>query len=121
MNSHRVALAPILTVSVALGGCATEPIITYESDSPAMVLSTAGAAGISDGRARFREIFCERFRAIGPPENGKPSCGDYLHRLVDGVGPPVVLLAPWDVKGAELAGGDADVGGSACIRWIPPS
>lgn len=75
-------LGTVLT-ALAFGGCATQSILTYESESPAMVLSTAGAAGISDGRARFREIFCERFRAIGPPENGKPYCGDYLHRLVD--------------------------------------
>jgi pimeloyl-ACP methyl ester carboxylesterase len=76
------ALTAMLAASM-LGGCATGPALSYDSPAPAQVLSTTAAAGINDGRARFREIFCERFKAVGPPENGKPSCGDYLHRLVD--------------------------------------
>jgi hypothetical protein len=75
-------LAAVLAASV-VGGCATGPTLDYETPTPAQVLSTTAAAGIEDGRVRFREIFCERFKAIGPPENGKPSCGDYLHRLAD--------------------------------------
>lgn len=72
-----------LLAALVLGGCAGEPILTYESPSPALVLGPASAVGVTDGRARFRQIFCERFDADGPPENGKPSCADYLHRLVD--------------------------------------
>lgn len=81
-EGKRSALATVLAASI-LGGCATGPMLSYDSAAPAQVLSTTAAAGIEDGRARFRQIFCERFEAIGPPENGKPSCGDYLHRLVD--------------------------------------
>jgi hypothetical protein len=66
-----------------LSGCAPEPILTYESDTPAQVLSPIRTAGIEDGRARFRAIFCERFAAIGPPQGGQPGCEDYLHRLSD--------------------------------------
>lgn len=83
LRGGRLRILGAVLSALAFGGCATEPILSYQSETPAMVMSTAGAAGISDRRARFREIFCERFRAIGPPENGKPSCGDYLHRLVD--------------------------------------
>jgi len=68
---------------VILSGCVSKPILTYESDAPAQVLAPIQAVGVSDGRARFREIFCERFDAIGPPADGRPSCSDYLHRLAD--------------------------------------
>lgn len=78
---HRI-LAIAFAASVP-GACATSPMLNYDSAAPAQVLSTTAAAGIEDGRARFREIFCERFKAIGPPKNGRPSCSDYLHRLVD--------------------------------------
>ena len=72
-----------LLAALALSGCASDPILDYESDAPAQVLSPIHAAGVEDGRARFREIFCERFEAIGPPQDGQPSCSDYLHRLSD--------------------------------------
>ena len=72
-----------LFAMLALGGCASGPILDYESDAPAQVLSPIHAAGVEDGRARFREIFCERFAAIGPPSDGEPSCSSYLHRLSD--------------------------------------
>jgi hypothetical protein len=66
-----------------LSGCAPAPILTYDSDAPALVLTPIHAAGVKDGRARFREIFCERFDAIGAPKDGRPACADYLHRLAD--------------------------------------
>ncbi len=72
-----------LLVSLLLSGCASDPILSYESDAPAQVLTPIHAAGVKDGRARFREIFCERFDAIGPPKDGRPTCTDYLHRLAD--------------------------------------
>lgn len=72
-----------LLVSLLLSGCSSDPILSYESDAPAQVLTPIHAAGVKDGRARFREIFCERFDAIGPPMDGRPACGDYLHRLAD--------------------------------------
>ncbi len=78
------AITPLsLLITLVLSGCASEPILTYESDAPAQVLSPIRAAGVEDGRVRFREVFCERFDAIGPPPNGKPSCYDYLHALSD--------------------------------------
>jgi len=72
-----------LLAALILSGCAPKPILTYESDAPAQILTPIHAAGVMDGRARFRSVFCERFDSIGPPEDGRPSCFDYLHRLVD--------------------------------------
>lgn len=73
---------PLLVVLLA-GACAKDPILPYDSPAPAQVLSTVGAAGIEDGRARFRELFCQSFEAVGAPPGGKLECGDYLHRLAD--------------------------------------
>ncbi len=80
--NRRAHLCSLL-VALIVSGCASEPILTYESDAPAQVLTPIRAAGVNDGRARFREIFCERFDAIGPPKDGQPTCADYLHRLTD--------------------------------------
>ena len=70
-------------VALLLGGCASDPILTYESAAPAQILSPIHSAGIKDGRVRFREIFCKQFAAIGPPSDGMQDCSDYLHRLTD--------------------------------------
>jgi len=77
-----------------LGGCALEPILTYDSDTPALVLTPIRAAGVKDGRARFREIFCARFDAIGAPKEGRPACTDYLHRLADEPAPTKQAARP---------------------------
>ena len=82
-RSDAVRAALFVLAAPLVGGCAGGPLIAYDDPAPAQVLSTAAAAGIEDGRARFREIFCERFEAIGPPKGGRSSCGDYLHRLID--------------------------------------
>ena len=60
-----------LLIVFFLGGCAPDPILSYDSDTPAQVLIAIRAAGVEDGRARFREIFCERFDAIGAPTDGR--------------------------------------------------
>lgn len=123
-TARRVGTArgvALLLMILALGGCASEPILTYESPSPALVLSPAVAAGVTDGRARFRQLFCERFDAVGPPENGKSTCGDYLHRLVDEPGtadrPPGNPLPLAAVRFVVVPGymGDAAPGGMRAL------
>jgi hypothetical protein len=79
-SQRNNALLPVLLILFA---CTAEPILTYESETPALVLSPTHYSGIADGRARFRAIFCDRFHAIGAPEDGSPDCDDYLHRLGD--------------------------------------
>ena len=72
-----------LSVLMILSACVADPVLTYEAESPAQVLGPIASAGISDGRARFRTIFCERFDAIGAPQSGSSDCNGYLHRLSD--------------------------------------
>ena len=81
---RRVGISDFgLLATLILSGSASKPILSYESDVPAQVLSPIQVAGVKDGRARFREIFCQRFDLIGAPADGGPSCSDYLHRLAD--------------------------------------
>lgn len=107
-----------------LSGCASDSILTYSSDAPAQVLAPIETAGVEDGRARFREIFCERFKAIGPPKEGRPDCSDYLHRLVDEPAPGTSAARPRVPLGAVrfviVPGymGDAAPGG---MRALGPS
>ena len=86
-NRHRKGRAGVsicsLLATLIVSGCTSKPILTYESDAPAQVLTPIHAAGVEDGRTRFRNIFCERFDAIGPPKDGRSTCQDYLHRLSD--------------------------------------
>ena len=111
-------------LSLLLSGCASEPILSYESAAPAQFLTPIHAAGVKDGRARFREIFCERFDAIGAPKEGHPACGDYLHRLADepasteGAERPRISLD--SVRFVFVPGymGDAQLGG---VRTLGPS
>lgn len=83
-HAHGAANALFaLLVTLIVSGCAPAPILSYASDAPAEVLTPIHAVGVKDGRARFRQLFCERFDAIGAPKNGRASCADYLHRLID--------------------------------------
>lgn len=45
-------------VLLATHGCASKPLVGYSTDTPPIALLPISQAGISDGRARFREIFC---------------------------------------------------------------
>jgi len=80
---HSARSAWGIFAALLLGGCSSEPILTYESAAPAQILSPIHSAGVKDGRVRFREIFCEQFAAIGPPSGGMQDCSDYLHKLSD--------------------------------------
>ena len=67
-------------------------MLPYELDIPMQVLSVSGAPPVSDGRARFRELFCAELAA--DPDFADEDCDSYLHRLADEPAPAGNVLEP---------------------------
>jgi hypothetical protein len=83
-GGHRcLLLAAVAVVFLLLGGCATEPLSPFTEDTPPLVLVPASAAGVHDGRGRFREVFCAVLAARGETVPDYRPCGEALTRLAD--------------------------------------
>jgi hypothetical protein len=77
----NLKVSQILAVVVGLSlwaGCRSPT--TYELDTSAQVRDPMEAADLSDGRARYRQIFCERIEARSSSDS---SCEAFLNRLAD--------------------------------------
>jgi hypothetical protein len=90
----QALVVPIMAVAVALGGCASTPLLPYTQGTPPLVLVPASMAGVQDKRGRFREILCQvlETRATALPDY-RP-CTDALVRVgtePPGSGKPVEL------------------------------
>mgnify|MGYP001818580663 FL=1 len=70
-----------LLAAVALGACSTRPLVPYHTDTPPLVLVPASQAGVQDGRARFREIFCEVLDTRGAALPDYRPCDETLARV----------------------------------------
>ena len=71
----------LVLAATLVGACGATQ--SYSLDMPPVVLSTASAAGIADGRARFREIFCAVQKDHGAAFPYNRPCAQALHRLGD--------------------------------------
>jgi hypothetical protein len=83
---NRLATTTVAALSAAawiLSGCASSPLIEFSLDTPAAALVPIRHAGIDDGRARFREIYCAVQRDHGPLLPDDRICEEVLHRLPD--------------------------------------
>ncbi|OLL28022.1 hypothetical protein BTH42_29850 [Burkholderia sp. SRS-W-2-2016] len=119
----RVApLAPIAPIAlcVALGACASKPLVPYSTDTPPLVLVPASYAGVHDDRGRFREIYCAVLAARGPGLPDYRPCEDALTRVGSepaGSGRPVEL----GQSGRHLVAAIVAGIGYDCFKaWLDP-
>jgi len=73
----------LLTVLLAVGGCATAPVTGELLLAPVPVKTVLGAPRVVDSRAAFRSAFCSMLRAEGVVPPGDPTCERWLWRLSD--------------------------------------
>src|SRR3954471_20278143 len=76
-----LAKAAAMAACVALGTCATPPLMPYSTDTPPLVLAPASEAGVQDQRARFREIYCAVLEAGGHGLPDYRPCEDALTQV----------------------------------------
>lgn len=74
-------IAACLLAVVFLAGCTPAPLIKYSTETPPLVLVPASAVGVTDQRARFREIFCAATDAHGEQFEDHRPCDEALVRL----------------------------------------
>jgi hypothetical protein len=90
----RVPSPLLILASLIVAGCASQPLVPYAADTPPLVLVPASLAAGSDGRARFREIFCAITEARGKALPDYRPCDEALARLPNedtATGEPVAL------------------------------
>jgi hypothetical protein len=72
-----------LAISLLFTGCTQTPMLKYGLDTTASVLVPIKYAGITDQRARFREIFCSIQQDHGWRLPDDRPCDQALHQLSD--------------------------------------
>ena len=78
--SVRLQCLAVALVVMSAVGC-SPPLIKYRTDVPALQLSVVGQPPASDGRARFREIYCSVLSSAPDPTG--TTCDTALVRLSD--------------------------------------
>lgn len=112
-------LAP-LSICLALGACASKPLIPYSTDTPPLALVPASYAGVEDGRGRFREIYCAVLEAGGSQLPDYRPCDDALTRVgtePGGTGKPIDLGPSRRHLVAAIVAG---IGYDCFKQWLNP-
>jgi len=110
----------IAALCVVLGGCASEPLVPFSTETAPLILVPAAQAGVQDKRGRFREIYCAVLAArVGEVPDYRP-CDDALTRLGSEPAPsgqPVPLGASSRHLVAAVVPG---IGYSCFAKWLQP-
>jgi len=106
LRFSRNGFARVLSIGLVSGifslfgqGCSPSPMLQHNFQTPPSALVPIGYAGISDQRARFREIFCAVQKSHGAHFPDDRPCEQALHRLND---EPDPTNQPVDIGNARL-------------------
>jgi dienelactone hydrolase len=119
MNRARTLLG-VIAAALALGACATKPLIPYSVDTPPLALVPASQAGVQDKRGRFREIYCAVLAAREREVPDYRPCEDALSHVgaePAGNGRPVDLGPS---KRHLIAAVVAGIGYECFEKWLQP-
>jgi hypothetical protein len=117
-NCALLALA--IATCLALGACASKPLIPYSLDTPPLALVPAAQAGVQDKRGRFREIYCAVLQARQSDVPDYRPCDDALTPVgaePAGTGQPVDLGPSRRRLVAALVAG---IGYECFQQWLEP-
>jgi pimeloyl-ACP methyl ester carboxylesterase len=113
-----VAAGVLATLQVLMTGCASKPLIPWNTDVPPMVMVPVADAGVEDQRGRFREIFCTVLESRGESWPDYRPCEEALTTVADeppGTGEPVNMGASSNDLLALLVPG---VGWECVANWL---
>ena len=110
----------LINVALALGACATKPLVPYSLDTPPLALVRAPQAGVPDKRGRFREIYCAVLQTRERDLPDYRPCENALTRIGNepaGTGMPVNLGPS---KRRLIALVVAGIGYECFANWLQP-
>lgn len=96
MRQLRISIL-LISMSIWIFGCFGPVVHETTTDFPATVLNIVGTPPTSDGRERFREIFCQILDEKTDDQQSVGQCDQYLFRLNDEffpIAPPKPIPIP---------------------------
>jgi hypothetical protein len=118
--TRGLPVATTAALGLLLSGCAGKPLIPYSTTTPPLVLVPASQAGVTDGRGRFREIYCAVLEQHGHELPDYRPCDDALTRVglePPGSGRPVELGTSRRHLVAAVVPG---IGYDCVAQWMTP-